>query len=80
MEDETRQPREPEDYMSMIVAALGVNTPHDAWQWVEDRKHVSVALVFADKEGRAGFARGIKVGTWLAISQSIGKMVEEATV
>lgn len=80
MEEETRQPRLPEDYMAMIVTALGVNTPHDAWQWVEDHKHVNIPIVFSDKEGRVMYASGLKVGTWVKISQKIGGMIEEATV
>lgn len=79
-DEETRQPRLPEDYMAMIVASLGVNTPQDAWQWVEDRKHIATPIVFIGKDGRIGYARGVKVGLWLAITQAISSMVEDTTV
>lgn len=79
MEDETRQPRLPEDYMAIIVASLGVNTPHDAWQWVEDRKSIT-PLVFTDGEGKLGYVRGVKVGAWLMIAQAISKMAEDTTI
>lgn len=79
-DDETRQPRMPEDYMNMIVATLGVNTPQDAWQWVEDRKQAWTSLVFANKEGQIGYARGIRVGAWLSIMQAINKMIEDTAV
>lgn len=79
-DDETRQPRMPEDYMTMIVAALGVNTPQDALQWVEDRKQAWTPLVFANKEGQIGYARGIRVGAWLSITQAINKMIEDTAV
>lgn len=77
---ETRQPRDAEDYMNMIMQSVGANTPMDAWQWVEDRKHVAVPIVFTDKEGRIGYARGIKAGSWLTIAQAINKMVEDTTI
>jgi len=80
MDDETRQPRSEDDYMQMAMSAIGANTPHDLWQWVEDRKTVAVPLVFATKEGQVNYARGVKVGAWLAITQTINKMIEEATV
>ena len=79
MNEETRQPRSTEDYMTMIMQSLGVNTPMDAWQWVEDRKAIT-SLVFVDGENRLGYARGVKVGAWLSIAQAISKMVEDTTV
>lgn len=79
MEEETRQPRSSEDYMAMIVSSLGVNTPMDAWQWVEDRKAIK-PVVSVDSEGNLRYARGIKIKDWLVITQAITKMVEEATI
>jgi len=67
------------DYIQMAMSAANVNTPHDLWRWVEDRKTVAVPLVFVTKEGQVNYARGVKVGAWLAITQTINKMVEEAT-
>lgn len=78
MDDETRQPRTEDDYMQMIMMAIGANTPMDAYQWVEARKNVAMPLVFADKTGAVHLARGVKVGTWLSVANSINHMVDEA--
>jgi len=78
MDEETRQPRSPEDYMQMIVTALGVNTPHDAWLAVEQLKQPR--LVWVAEDDKLAFASGIRVRAWQEIANMILKMVDETVI
>lgn len=78
MDDETRQPRLPEDYMNMIMATLKVNTPHDAWQKVEElTAQTNLVLV---KDGQFALAGGVKVSVWRRVADVILAMVDEAVI
>ena len=78
MDEETRQPRLPEDYMQMIVTALGVNTPHDAWLAVEQLRRPR--LVWVAEGDKLAFAAGIKVRAWQEIANTILGMVDETVI
>ena len=60
MDDETRQPRSPDDYMAQIIALLGVNTSADAFQRVKDMRDAK-AIVTVDPDGRIAIAAGLTV-------------------
>ena len=79
MDDETKQPSQPEDYMNMIVADLGVNTPHDAWLAVE-RLAKQPRLVWVAEGEKLAFASGIRVRAWQEIANMILKMVDETVI
>jgi lipoate-protein ligase B len=78
MDDETRQPKQTEDYMQMIMTALGVNTLHDAWLAVERLKQAR--LVWVAEGDKLAFAAGIKVRAWQEITNMILKMVDETVI
>jgi len=44
MDEETRQPRGPEDYMAQIVAQLGANSAGDAWLMINKMASRSVLV------------------------------------
>ncbi len=54
-EIETRQPRSPEDYATMIMQQLGANTMADAWSKVATLT-MHKPLVAVDAEGKLFFA------------------------
>ena len=54
-DDETRQPRSPEDYATMIMQQLGANTMADAWSKVATLT-AHKPLVAVDAEGKLFFA------------------------
>ena len=53
--DETRQPRSPEDYATMIMQQLGANTMADAWSKVATLT-TRKTLVAVDGDGKLYFA------------------------
>jgi len=54
-DDETRQPRSPEDYATMIMQQLGANTMADAWSKVATLT-TRKTLVAVDGDGKLYFA------------------------
>ena len=54
-DDETRQPRSPEDYATMIMQQLGATTMADAWSKVATLT-THKPLVAVDAEGKLFFA------------------------
>lgn len=54
-DDETRQPRSPEDYATMIMQQLGANTMADAWSKVATLT-TRKPLVAVDGDGKLYFA------------------------
>jgi hypothetical protein len=79
MDEETKQPHLLEDYMDMIVVALGVNTPHDAWLAVEQFAK-QPRLVWIAENDKIAFASGLKIRAWQEIANMILKMVDETVV
>ena len=53
--DDTRQPRSPEDYATMIMQQLGANTMADAWSKVATLT-TRKTLVAVDGDGKLYFA------------------------
>jgi hypothetical protein len=54
-DDETRQPRSPEDYATMIMQQLGASTMADAWSKVATLT-AHKTLVAVDGDGKLYFA------------------------
>lgn len=78
MDNETRSPKTPEDYMAQIVARLEANSASDAWLTI-DRMMSQTNLVWF-KDNKFGFQAGVRVGAWKQVVGIIQDMIDNTVI
>lgn len=78
MDEETRSPKTPEDYMAQIIARLNANSASDAWLMVD--KMADRTVLVSVKDGKLGFASGIKVAVWRQLVNDIIAMIDNTVM